>query len=71
MSSFDERLKRVLALSRALSKHREEMIDCAVRDLQFTVKDSTKEVDITIERLKMFTEAGFLREREPLFPARR
>ena len=68
MSSFEERLERVLALSQALRKHREEMIDCAVRDLQFTVKDSAREADLTIERLKMFTEAGFLREREPLFP---
>ncbi|MFB3916180.1 MAG: aldehyde dehydrogenase [Terriglobales bacterium] len=66
--SFDERLGRVLALARALEKHRQQMVECAVRDLQFTVKDSAKEVDIAIDRLKMFRDAAFLREREPLYP---
>ncbi len=66
--SFDERLDRVLALARALERHRQEIIDCAVRDLQFTVKDCAKEVDTAIDRLKGFSDARFLREREPLCP---
>jgi succinate-semialdehyde dehydrogenase/glutarate-semialdehyde dehydrogenase len=65
-TSFDERLERVLTLAHVLEQRRQDMVDCAVGDLQFTVKDSAKEVDIAIDRLKMFAEASFLRDREPL-----
>jgi len=60
--SFEERYERVLALARALEKHHDEVVDCAVRDLQFTVKDSTREVDTTIDRLRMYADAVFLRD---------
>jgi len=69
--SFEERYERVLALARALEKHHDELVDCAVRDLQFTFKDSTREVDIAIDRLRLFADAGFLRERSPLRPGAR
>jgi len=69
--SYAERYERVLALARALEERREEVVNCAVRDLQFTVKDSAREVDITIGRLRMYSEAGFLRERRPLGPGAR
>ncbi len=68
---FEERLERVFALADSLQQHKDEMVDCAVRDLQFTVKDSAKEVDIAIDRLRMFAQAGFLRERKPFWPAAR
>ncbi len=69
--SFEERYERVLALARALEKHHDEVVDCAVRDLQFTVKDSTREVDTTIDRLRMYADAVFLRDRLPLRPRAR
>jgi succinate-semialdehyde dehydrogenase/glutarate-semialdehyde dehydrogenase len=69
--SFEERYERVLALARALEKHHDKVVDCAVRDLQFTVKDSTREVDTTIDRLRMYADAAFLRDRLPLCPRAR
>lgn len=66
MSSFDERYEKVLGLSHALAKNRHRMVDAAVSDLHFTLKDSTKEVDIAIDRLKMYEQAQFLRHRIPL-----
>jgi betaine-aldehyde dehydrogenase len=64
--SFAERCEHVLALAHALKQHHGEVVDCAVRDLQFTVKDSTREVDTTIDRLRMYADAVFLRNRLPL-----
>jgi len=65
--SFDERLEKVLALRRELEKAKDRMVDLAVRELGFTVRDSAKEVDITVDRLGMFVEAArFLRDRVPL-----
>lgn len=64
--SFAERCEHVLALAHALKQHHGEVVDCAVRDLQFTVKDSTREVDTTIDRLGMYADAVFLRDRLPL-----
>jgi len=69
--SFEERYERVRALARALQKHHDEVVDCAVRDLQFTVKDSAREVDTTIDRLRMYADAVFLRDRLPLRPRAR
>jgi hypothetical protein len=43
------------------------MVELAVHNLQFTVKDSTKEVDLVIDRLGMYEEArAFLADRVPL-----
>lgn len=65
--SFEERLQKVLALRGALEKRKEKMVSLAVRNLSFTVKDSAKEVDVTVDRLKMFEEAAsFLQDRVPL-----
>ena len=69
--SFAERCEHVLALAHALKQHHGEVVDCAVRDLQFTVKDSRREVDTTIERLSMYADAVFLRDRLPLRPRAR
>lgn len=66
MSSFDERYEKVLALTRALARNRDRMVDAAVRDLQFTVKDSIQEVEVARDRLRMYEEAQFLRHRMPL-----
>ncbi len=66
MSSFDERCDRVLALSRALAANQDRIVEAAVRDLHFTVKDSAKEAAVTTSRLKMYEEAVCLRHRVPL-----
>ncbi len=66
MSSFDERYEKVLALAQALAKNRDRMVDAAVSDLHFTLKDSAKEVDVAIDRLQMYEQAAFLRDRVPL-----
>ncbi len=66
MASFDERYEKVLALARALARNQDRMVDAAVRDLQFTVKDSIQEVEVARDRLRMYEEAQFLRHRMPL-----
>lgn len=66
MTSFDERYEKVLALARALDRNQDRMVDAAVSDLHFTVKDTTQEVKVARNRLKMYEEAQFLRDRVPL-----
>src|SRR5512146_546902 len=63
---FESRFEKVLALSDALANNRQSMMECAVRDLNFTVKDSANEIDIAVDRLKMYEQATFLRSRVPL-----
>lgn len=65
--SFQERLEKVLSLREALRQRREAMVAHAVENLRFTVRDCEREVDVTIDRLGMFTEAApLLSERVPL-----
>ena len=65
--SYAERFEKVLRLANALEEHREQMVELAVKDLRFTVKDCAREVDLSIGRLKMFEEAeSLLRDRKPL-----
>ncbi len=66
MSSYDERLSKILALRKALRANREKLADLAVRNLQFTVRDSLKEVDVAVDRLAMYEGADFLKARAPL-----
>ncbi len=65
--SYEERLEKVLRLGDALREHGEQMVRLAVKDLRFTVKDCAREVDLAIDRLKMFEETkSLLRDRKPL-----
>ncbi len=64
--SFDERLEKVLRLRESLRTYRGKMADLAVRNLNFTLRESLNEVDVTIDRLGMYEEAAFLRGRTPL-----
>ena len=65
--SYEERFEKVLRLADALREHREQMVQLAVKNLRFTVKDCVREVDIAIDRLKMFEETeSLLRDRKPL-----
>lgn len=66
-TSYDERFRKVLDLAEAIGKRRKEVIDQAVRDIRFTVRDTALEVEIAIGRLKMFSDArSFLSEKRPL-----
>ncbi|MBZ5534769.1 MAG: aldehyde dehydrogenase family protein [Acidobacteriia bacterium] len=65
--SFDKRIQKIHELSQALRKNKGKIVDLAVRDLCFTVKDNAKEVDLAADRLLMFDEVtDSLKERLPL-----
>jgi betaine-aldehyde dehydrogenase len=65
--SYDKRFRNVLDLADAIGKRRDEIIMQAVRDIRFTVRDTAKEVDIAVDRLKMYEEARpFLEGRRPI-----
>ena len=65
--AYDARLRQVLDLAGALRERREEMVRRAVADIRFTVKDTAKEIDVTVDRLGMFEQVRPLLEgRRPL-----
>lgn len=65
--SFEERLEKVSSLAKVLESNRDRLVSLAVKNLQFTVTDCEKEVDITIDRLHMYRDAqSFLVNRVPL-----
>ena len=66
-SAFSVRYGKLLQLAENLRKHRDEIVAAAVHDIQFTVKDIAGEVDVSVDRLKMFAEAQpVLEGRHPL-----
>ena len=66
-TSYEERYEKVLTLAEAIGKRRGEIIAQAVRDIRFTVRDTANEVDIAVDRLKMYDDArAFLKDRRPL-----
>jgi succinate-semialdehyde dehydrogenase/glutarate-semialdehyde dehydrogenase len=65
--AFDERLDKISQLTDTLWKNKGTLASLAVKNLQFSVKDCLNEVDITIDRLKMYEQArSFLENRVPL-----
>ncbi|NJD63373.1 MAG: aldehyde dehydrogenase family protein [Deltaproteobacteria bacterium] len=65
--SYEERFDKIQELGRSLARHKETLVFRAMRDLRFTVKDSAAEVDVTVDRLKMFEQAAaMLKGRRPL-----
>jgi len=65
--SFDSRFQKILKLAKELEKHKDKIIELAVKDLQFTVKDSAHEVELAISRLPMYEQARpLLCDRKPL-----
>jgi len=65
--SYDERFRKVLDLAGSIADRRREIVDRAVRDIRFTVKDTGKEVDITVDRLGLYPRVrSLLEERRPL-----
>lgn len=65
--TFNERLEKISLLTEALQRNRETLSSLAVKNLQFSVFDCLNEVDITIDRLKMYEQGrSFLENRVPL-----
>jgi betaine-aldehyde dehydrogenase len=65
--TFDERLERIMALADILPQYKAKLMALAAKSLQFAVKDTAYEVDITIDRLKLFQETRkLLQDRRPL-----
>ncbi|MDH3258646.1 MAG: hypothetical protein OEM19_04185, partial [Deltaproteobacteria bacterium] len=65
--TFDERLDKISQLTDTLRKNKGTLASLAVKNLQFSVNDCLNEVDITIDRLKMYEQGrSFLENRVPL-----
>lgn len=65
--SFEDRLGRVFDLAAALLAHKPQIKALAARELNFTYQDTAFEVDMAVDRLRMFPQvADTLRERRPL-----
>lgn len=65
--SYYKKLGRVYDLCNSIEENRKEIIALAVKDLNFTTRDVSEEVDIVLRQLRMFAEAGpILEKRVPL-----
>ncbi len=66
-NSYGKRFAKVLDLAEAIGNRRREIIAQAVHDIRFTVRDTATEVDIAVDRLKMYADArAFLEGKRPL-----
>jgi betaine-aldehyde dehydrogenase len=66
---FEDRLEKVLALAETLPRYKQDLMALAAKNLKFTYKDTAYEVDITVDRLKLFEHTEiFLGKRRPLGP---
>jgi hypothetical protein len=64
---FEDRLEKVLALAETLPRYKHDLMSLAARNLKFTFKDTAYEVDLTVDRLKLFEQTEiFLGKRRPL-----
>jgi betaine-aldehyde dehydrogenase len=64
---FEDRLEKVLALAETLPRYKQDLMALAAKNLKFTYKDTAYEVDITVDRLKLFEQTEiFLGKRRPL-----
>jgi betaine-aldehyde dehydrogenase len=65
--TFADRLEKVMALAEILPLYKQDLMSLAAKNLQFTVKDTAYEVNITVDRLKLFDHTEiFLANRGPL-----
>jgi betaine-aldehyde dehydrogenase len=65
--AFEDRLEKVLALAEILPRYKQDLMSLAAKNLKFTFKDTAYEVDITVDRLKLFEHTEiFLEKRRPL-----
>ena len=67
--TFEDRLEKVLALAETLPRYKQDLMELAAKNLRFTFKDTAYEVDLTVDRLKLFEQTEiFLGKRRPLGP---
>ena len=65
--NFDDRLRKIGELGKALKKNQEKMARQAAQEIKFTLKDSRREVLTTIQRLGMYESVrSKLEGRRPL-----
>jgi succinate-semialdehyde dehydrogenase/glutarate-semialdehyde dehydrogenase len=65
--NFADRLEKVLALAETLPRYKQDLMLLAAKNLNFAVKDTAYEVDLTVERCKLFDHTEiFLGNRKPL-----
>jgi succinate-semialdehyde dehydrogenase/glutarate-semialdehyde dehydrogenase len=65
--TFDDRLEKVMELAKVLPRYKQNLMQLAARNLKFAVRDTSYEVDITIDRLQLFEHTEyFLSNRRPL-----
>jgi betaine-aldehyde dehydrogenase len=65
--TFEDRLEKVLALAETLPRYKQDLMELAAKNLKFTFKDTAYEVDLTVDRLKLFEQTEiFLGKRKPL-----
>jgi succinate-semialdehyde dehydrogenase/glutarate-semialdehyde dehydrogenase len=65
--TFNDRLEQIMVLADVLPKYKEDLMALAAKNLQFAVKDTAYEVDLTIDRLKLFEQTKILLgDRQPL-----
>jgi succinate-semialdehyde dehydrogenase/glutarate-semialdehyde dehydrogenase len=65
--TFDDRLEKIMVLAEVLSRYKQDLMDVAARNLRFAVNDTAYEVEITIDRLRLFEHTEFfLSNRKPL-----
>jgi betaine-aldehyde dehydrogenase len=65
--TFNDRLERIMALAHTLPHYKRDFMVLAAQNLQFAVKDTAYEVDLTVEKLKLFEQTrNLLGERQPL-----
>ena len=65
--TFEDRLEKIMTLAEILPRYRQDLMALAAKNLKFTYKDTAYEVDITVDRLKLFEHTEvFLSNRRPL-----
>lgn len=67
MEQIEERLEKVHHLIKAISANRDRLIETAVRDAGFTIRECRIEVDMNLDNLKSFDEMiPIFAERQPV-----
>ena len=67
MEKIEERLEKVHQLIEAISGHRDQLIETAVRDAGFTLRECRIEVDMNLDNLRGFDEmVPVFSERQPI-----
>lgn len=65
--TFEDRLEKVLTLAETLPRYKQDLMQSAAKNLKFTFKDTAYEVDLTVDRLRLFDQTEiFLGKRQPL-----